>query len=179
MAIAISGAVLGPWAVSPLGPARAATATATRPLDAVLGFLASAPRPRPPAPGRAEPPEVPTTAVPDLAASPPMSPRCAAARRVVEGGGLTLPAAFEFRCPGSTEMYPGDRQHWGITCSHASLCPAGAYVAVNPDRIGPSDARLHYVVAHEICHALDVVAGRRLDEGAADACAARHGFPRV
>jgi hypothetical protein len=103
--------------------------------------------------------------------------RCAAGLAAVEATGLVLPALFEFRCPGSTELFPGDRQHWGVACAFASLCPRGAYVAVNPAVIGPSDARLRFVIAHEICHARDYVEGRPVSEAAADACAAGHGFP--
>lgn len=105
--------------------------------------------------------------------------RCAAARSDVEAAELLLPAQFEYRCPGSTELFAGDRQHWGTTCSMASLCRGHSYIAINPGLIGRSEARLRYVVAHETCHALDVAARRPLDESAADACAAAHGFPRV
>ncbi|HUR18239.1 MAG TPA: hypothetical protein VMZ51_04795, partial [Acidimicrobiales bacterium] len=112
-------------------------------------------------------------------ASGAMGSRCTAARSDVEAAGLVLPAQFEYRCPGSTETFTWDRQHWGTACFRMSLCPTSAYIAINPGLIGPNEARLRYVVAHETCHALDSVARRPLDEPAADACAAAHGFPRV
>lgn len=114
-----------------------------------------------------------------VTASGAVGARCAAARSDVEAAGLVLPAQFEYRCPGSTELFAGDRQHWGTTCSMASLCRGHSYIAINPGLIGRSEARLRYVVAHETCHALDVAARRPLDESAADACAAAHGFPRI
>lgn len=114
-----------------------------------------------------------------VTASGAVGARCAAALSDVEAAGLVLPAQFEYRCPGSTELFAGDRQHWGTACSMASLCPGHSYIAINPGLIGPSEARLRYVVAHETCHALDIAARRPLDEPAADACAAAHGFRRV
>lgn len=121
-----------------------------------------------------------TAAAPARVAAPgAVGARCAAALSDVEAAGLVLPAQFEYRCPGSTELFAGDRQHWGTACSMASLCPGHSYIAINPGLIGPSEARLRYVVAHEICHALDIAARRPLDEPAADACAAAHGFRRV
>lgn len=121
-----------------------------------------------------------------LAASPALATgwgavasRCTAARSHVEAAGLVLPAQVEYRCPGSTETFTGDRQHWGTACLRMSLCPTSAYIAINPGLIGPNEARLRYVVAHETCHALDFVARRPLDEAAADACAAVHGYRRV
>ena len=109
----------------------------------------------------------------------PADPRCRAALADVEATGLVLPAVFEYRCPGSTELFAGARQHWGTTCAQTSLCPNGAYVAINPAVIGPSESRLRYVVAHEICHARGYIAHRPVDEAAADSCAAAHGFPRA
>ena len=109
----------------------------------------------------------------------PADPRCRAALRDVEAAGLALPDLFEYRCPGDARLFPGDTQHWGSTCAYASLCPDGAYVAVNPTAIGASEARMRYVVAHEICHALDFLAHRPVSEAGADSCAAAHRFPRV
>jgi|GEM_PF-3515222 hypothetical protein len=183
--LAVSGAVLAHWGAAlavtataaPQPGHRAATSPVATALGSVLGVVA--PLVAPPRPAT---PPGPTTAppAPDRAPAPgPVNTRCAAARQDVEATGLVLPDRFEFRCPGNTELSRGGRQHWGVTCSYASLCPGGAYVAVNLDRIGPSEARLRYVVAHEICHAVDVEARRPLREPAADACAAAHGFPRV
>ncbi len=64
-------------------------------------------------------------------------------------------------------------------CAGASLCPNGAYLAINPTVIGGSEARMCHVVAHEICHALDVEARRPVNEAEADSCAAAHGFPGI
>lgn len=109
----------------------------------------------------------------------PLYRRCNEGRQAVEATGLVLPPDFEYRCPGNTQLFAGDRQHWGVACYFASLCPGGAYIAINPDRIGTSNARLRHVIAHEICHALDVKASRPMSEPAADACAASHGFPQA
>lgn len=109
----------------------------------------------------------------------PYAARCLAALEDVRASGLLLPAIFEYRCPGDTQSFPGDRQHWGITCHrHPRYCPTGAYIGVNPAVVGPDEARLRYTVAHETCHALDYEAGRTPTEPAAEACAAKHGFPR-
>jgi hypothetical protein len=45
-------------------------------------------------------------------------------------------------------------------------------VAINAAAVGPNDATLRYVVAHEFCHSNGIV-----DEQAADDCAAHYGFP--
>ena len=45
-------------------------------------------------------------------------------------------------------------------------------MSINTSSIGPSDAKLRYVVAHEFCHSHGIV-----DEQAADDCAASYGFP--
>jgi len=45
----------------------------------------------------------------------------------------------------------------------------GAYIAVNPSRIGPSDARMRYVVAHEVGHALAFVRTGNTSKFSADA----------
>jgi hypothetical protein len=92
----------------------------------------------------------------------PTDDRCSAARRAVENAGLHLPAGFDYRCPSS------EYARWGA----ASLPPCDAcFVAINVAAIGPSDAKLRHVVAHEFCHANGLE-----DEQAADACAARYGF---
>lgn len=150
-------------------------------IDALVGGPATTVTTGPPLARVAQgPPSVPPSVPPTAGQTSPPSgnARCAAARSDVEAGGLSLPASFEFRCPGNTQMFAGDRQHWGVACSHASLCPDSAYVAINPEVIGSSEARLRHVIAHETCHAIDSVSGRPMSEGAADACAAAHGFPR-
>ncbi len=66
------------------------------------------------------------------AASSSSQARCAAALRSVQASGLILPAGFEYRCPGDTRSFVGDRQNWGVACyHHPTLCPGRAYVAVN------------------------------------------------
>ncbi|MDQ3574190.1 MAG: hypothetical protein M3378_03980 [Actinomycetota bacterium] len=116
-----------------------------------------------------------TAAAQSRAASP--EARCAAALRRVQGAGLLLPAGFDYRCPGDTRSFVGDRQHWGVTCYyHQTFCPNGAYVAVNPARVGRSDARLRYVVAHEIGHAIDYVTLGYTTEQSAHARARAAGF---
>ena len=70
-------------------------------------------------------------------------------------------------------------QYWGRACMNlAGECQGIAFVAVDVDLIGPNDATLHYVVAHEICHAIELQTTRRTTEEAADACAAAHGAPK-
>lgn len=112
-------------------------------------------------------------------ATPSDTARCIGVLAAVQAAGLILPPGFEYRCPGDTQTFAGDRQHWGVVCyRQAPFCPTGAYVAVNPSRIGPSDARMRYVVAHEIGHALDYVRTGSTSEASADAHAAAAGFPR-
>ena len=91
--------------------------------------------------------------------------RCLAARQAVEDAGDHLAAGFEYRCPDAE--YP----RWGAT----SLPPCGAcWVQINLAAVGPDDAKLRHVVAHEFCHSNGIA-----DEQAADDCAARYGFPNI
>lgn len=114
-----------------------------------------APEPARPAPGAAE--------------------RCASARQWVAGQGLVLPAGFAFRCP-DPAIFADGASRWGITCWNCGA-PGGSYIAINIDRIGPSDDTLRYVVAHETCHAIQDVTTGVTSEESADACAAAHGAP--
>ena len=83
----------------------------------------------------------------------------------MENAGDHLAPGFEFRCPDSE--FP----RWGAT----SLPPcATCWVAINLADIGPSDAKLRHVIAHEFCHSNGV-----RDEQAADDCAAQYGFPNI
>ncbi len=108
----------------------------------------------------------------------PTSHRCLASLLAVERAGLELRDQTEFRCPG-TAAEPGEEHHWGATCWQNKLCPGGSYIAVDPGLIGPDDARLRYVIAHEICHVNSYAqTGDRGTEAAADKCAAGAGFPR-
>ncbi len=54
--------------------------------------------------------------------------------------------------------------------------PTSTRRAVNPARVGRSDARLRYVVAHEIGHAIDYVTQGSTTEESADARARAAGF---
>ena len=110
----------------------------------------------------------------------PVSQRCADALVAVQSAGLLLHEGTAFRCPGSTQTFPGDRQHWGVACwQHKHFCATGSYIAANTDEIGPSNHSLRYVVAHEICHIDSYIAtGGPGTEEAADLCAAKAGFPR-
>lgn len=108
------------------------------------------------------------------------SQRCLDALYEVESAGHELHDETEFRCPGSTGFTPESEQHWGATCWDTALCPRSSYVAISPAVIGPSDERLRYVIAHEICHVNSYArTGEPGSEPAADACAAEAGFPRV
>ena len=97
--------------------------------------------------------------------SAPTQDRCQAARQAVESAGDHLGAGYEFKCPNS--QYP----RWGAT----SLRPCGScFVEINLAAVGPDNAKLRYVVAHEFCHSHGI-----RDEQAADSCAASYGFPNV
>ena len=117
---------------------------------------------------------------PSLTRVAPPSADCARALAVVEAAGLILPQQTAFRCPGSAQTFPGDRQHSGVACwDHSNYCPGRSFIAVNPDEIRPMDRALQYVVAHEICHIHSYIeTGSPGSEPAADACAAAAGFGR-
>lgn len=121
----------------------------------------------------------PVVALP-MAKVGPVSQRCAAALVAVQAAGLLLHEGTAFRCPGSTETFPGDVQHWGVACwEHKHFCATGSYIAANTDEIGASNHSLRYVVAHEICHINSYLAtGGPGTEDAADLCAEQAGFPR-
>jgi hypothetical protein len=53
----------------------------------------------------------------------------------------------------------------------------GSWIAIDIGRIA-TDAALRYVIAHEICHAIDYVTLGTSNEIGADLCAALHGAPR-
>ena len=65
---------------------------------------------------------------------------------------------------------------WGVACWNCE--GNGNWIAVEVGRIGPSDATLRYVIAHEICHAVDFMGLGISTEIGADLCAAVHGAPR-
>ena len=54
----------------------------------------------------------------------------------------------------------------------------GSWIAVDIGRAGAPDAAVRYLVAHEICHAVDYTTIRLSTEVGADLCAALHGAPR-
>jgi len=135
--------------------------------------------PTPPVRPAAVRPATPVTKAP--APSPPPSPsgttveqRCRDTFDWVVGQGLPLPGGWQFRCP-DPALDPEGRPHWGLACSH---CATGSFVAINVDLIGSSDATLRYVVAHEICHAIEYATLGLTTEITADLCAALHGAPR-
>lgn len=108
----------------------------------------------------------------------PTDERCLNALVAVESSGLHLHNDTEFRCPGIAAE-PGEERHWGATCWQNELCPGSSWIAADPALIGPDDARLRYVIAHEICHVNSYMkTGDRGSEPAADRCAAGAGFPR-
>jgi hypothetical protein len=150
------------------------TSSAKAALAAVSPPPAPAPVPAP-APSHPSKPSAPKTAARSVraprvavvhqSASAPTSDRCQAARQAVESAGDYLGTGYDFRCPNSE--YP----RWGAT----SLRPCGScFVEINPAAVGPNNAKLRYVVAHEFCHSHGI-----RDEQAADACAASYGFPNI
>lgn len=142
------------------------TSSAKAALAAVSPAPAPAPAPAPhPAKRSAQKPaRAPRVGV-HQPASAPTSDRCQAARQAVESAGDYLGAGYDFRCPNSE--YP----RWGAT----SLRPCGScWVEINLAAVGPNNAKLRYVVAHEFCHSHGI-----RDEQAADACAASYGFPNI
>ena len=83
----------------------------------------------------------------------------------MENAGDHLAAGFEFRCPNS------EFARWGAT----TVPPCRpCFVEINTADIGPDDAKLRHVMAHEFCHSNGI-----RDEQAADDCAARYGFPNI
>ena len=101
--------------------------------------------------------------------------RCVTALRWLAGQNLTLPAGWGFRCPGLA--LEGGAPRWGIACWNCEL-DGNNWIAVDVARIGPSDATLRYVIAHETCHANDYAGLGITTELGADLCAALHGAPR-
>ncbi len=92
----------------------------------------------------------------------------------VNAHGLALPAGWGYRCPGLAVVNGAER--WGVACWNCD--GPGNWIAVDIGRIGSSDDALHYVVAHETCHANDYALLGLTTELSADLCAALHGAPR-
>lgn len=123
---------------------------------------------------------------PSITAPPPASisrtvrtaeQRCGEAVVAVNAAGLHIAAGFEFRCP-ALALDENGHPHRGITCWYwpGKCRPCGCYVEINVDRIGSSDALLAFVVAHEICHTIELTETMTTSEASADACAHAHGF---
>ena len=142
------------------------TTTTTRPRVSVP----APPLPRPRVVSAPAPPPPPPA--PRVEASE--AERCEAARRWAAERGLEVPAGWDYRCPDGARDEQGEG-HWGIACWN---CAGGSYVGINIRLIGSSDATLRYVVAHEICHALDYVTLGLSTELTADLCATLHGAGR-
>ncbi|MDQ2827205.1 MAG: hypothetical protein M3Y04_09660, partial [Actinomycetota bacterium] len=118
------------------------------------------------------PPAAVARAAAPIASSPEL--RCAAAMQWVNAHGLALPAGWGYRCPGLAVVNGAER--WGVACWNCD--GPGNWIAVDIGRIGSSDDALHYVVAHETCHADDYALLGLTTELSADLCAALHGAPR-
>lgn len=100
--------------------------------------------------------------------------RCQDALAWVGAAGLVLPGGWGYRCPGPALDEQG-AGHWGLACLN---CDGGNFVEINIALVGSSEATLHYVVAHEICHSIDYATLGLTTELTADLCAALHGAPR-
>lgn len=137
------------------------------------------PRPvttRPPA--TSPPPTTPqVTTPPPVAQATNSSPeeRCASAHQWVMSQGLSLPAGWGFRCPGTAVVSGAER--WGVACWNCAG-DGSSWIAVDIGRIGASTAALRYVIAHETCHSIDYTTLGITTEIGADLCAALHGAPR-
>ena len=153
--------------VLPSTTTSSSTTTTTRPVVTVP--LTTRPRPRvvsAPAP----PPPPPPAPAPSTSEAE----RCEAARVWAAGQGLEVPAGWDYRCPDGAHDERGDG-HWGIACWN---CDGGSFVGINIGLIGSSDAALRYVVAHEICHAIEYATLGLSTELTADLCATLHGAGR-
>lgn len=139
-------------------------------------------KPRPVAPATTPPTAPPATAPPVTKPAPVALPgnftaeeRCANARQWVAQQGLALPAGWGFRCPGQAVVDGAAK--WGMACWNCNG-DGQSWIAVDIGRIGASDKTLRYVIAHEICHAIDFTTLGISTELGADLCAATHGAPR-
>ena len=64
----------------------------------------------------------------------------------------------------------------GLACWNCE--GTGSWISIDIGRIGPSDALLRHVIAHETCHANEYMSRGLTTELTADLCAALHGAPR-
>lgn len=141
--------------------------------------VATTAKPRPVAPAATAPP---VTAPPATRPAPVALPgnftaeeRCANARQWVAQHGLVLPAGWGYRCPG--QALENGTPRWGVACWNCAG-DGQSWIAVDIGRIGASDKALRYVIAHEICHAIEYTTLGISTELTADLCAATHGAPR-
>jgi hypothetical protein len=134
-------------------------------------------KPRPTVPAT-----TPATAPPTTRPAPVALPgnftaeeRCANARQWVAEHGLALPAGWGYRCPG--QALENGTPRWGVACWNCNG-DGQSWIAIDIGRIGASDKALRYVIAHEICHAIEYTTLGISTELTADLCAALHGAPR-
>ncbi len=148
------------------------TSTTLKPKPVVTTVPATAPKATVPPTTAAPAPAPPPAERPSWGNSPEQ--RCASALQWVSSHGLNLPAGWGYRCPGKAIVNGAEK--WGMACWNCE--GTGSWIAVDIGRIGASDATLRYVVAHEICHAIDYMTLGASSELGADLCAATHGAAR-
>lgn len=116
----------------------------------------------------------------------PRLSRCDSALDDVEASGLTLPAGFDFYCPGPAIDQDGRYRtglfSWSNVCQPGDHTPGiGCFIDVDEPGIR-SDVYLRNVIAHELCHARQTDAERNGEwteahlEADAVACTAAYGF---
>jgi hypothetical protein len=168
---ALPTSTTAPSTTTTVTPAPTTTSTTVKPRPVTT----AAPTTRPPA--TTPPPTTPRVVAPAPVAQPTGSSpeeRCAIAHQWVMEHGLSLPAGWGFRCPGSAIVAGAPR--WGVACWNCEGNGAN-WIAVDVGRIGASTAALRYVIAHETCHAIDYMGLGITTEVGADLCAALHGAP--
>ena len=170
----VETAAAGPSVTAPVETTEVPVSTTTSSSTTTTRPRAVSPPPtrlRPPVVAAPAPPPPPPPAPPPARSE---AERCEAARQWVAERGLVVPTGWDYRCPHEARDEHGG-EHWGIACWN---CEGGSHVGINIRLIGSSDATLRYVVAHEICHALDYVTLGISTELTADLCATLHGAGR-
>jgi hypothetical protein len=179
LAVAAGPAAVEPSTTSTTRPTTTSSSTTTAPTTSTTKPkpVPTTVRVRATVPATTPPTAAPATTPPRAPVSASASPeeRCAAALKWVGEHGLALPAGWGFRCPGEALVDGKDR--WGVACWNCNGDMTN-WIAVDVGRVGSSDITLHYVVAHEICHAIDYTTLGDSSEVGADLCAALHGAPR-
>lgn len=148
-------------------------------VDAAADGAGSPPAETPTGASAADDTSSPLPAGPDFAPTPASSAEtaptssdpCADALAAVTGAGLSIPPGWSFACP--APAYGNGREHRGRTCWLPCFGSPAFTIEVNP-YLGGS---LVGIMAHELCHAVEVVATGTTSEAAADVCAASWGFP--